>query len=491
MTLPTRATLILLFIVSLSSFTLRSWASPVDAARQAAQQSLDAFNIPGLAVLVVQDGKVLLAEGFGVRDIGNNQPVTADTVFGIASNTKAFTTAALARLVSEAKLDWDDPVIHYIPEFRLHDPQRSAEITIRDLVSHRTGLGLGAGDLMIWPNTDKTTADIIAGLAHVPLQDGLREKFNYNNLMFVVAGEVIERISGMPYADYIHRHFLQPLGMANTFVGYSNIPPNNTNRAVGTIEFNGELQRFPLDYIEDFRAAGAMAANVNDLSKWVLANLQNPPTENWQLTTPIRDGMGYGLGWFVKQQHGVKHVYHSGGILGMLSLTTLIPEKNFGIVVLSNQQAFGALTAITQEALEQLLATPDQDWVAIEQQKYQESMREKLLFNIEKPANIRPSLPLRAYVGTYHDAWYGKVEVTARDDKLWVSFAHTELLQGTLEHYNGDTFVIRWHEPLLEADAFIDFAADRNNRVKGATIQAVAPFTDFSFDFHNLKLIKQ
>lgn len=482
-------------LVIFSSLALTSAAvsaeSAADAAHTAAQQSLDAFNVPGLAVVVVQDGQVVLAEGFGVRDIASGAPVNSDTLFGIASNTKAFTTAALQRLVDEDKLAWDDPVVRYIPEFRLSDPQRSAEITVRDLVSHRSGLGLGAGDLMIWPNTDKTTADIIAGLAHVPLQDGLREKFNYNNLMFVVAGEVIARVSGVTYADYIQQQFFQPLGMENTHVGFSAIPASNTNRAVGTIEYQGELHRFPLDYIEDFRAAGALAANVNDLGKWLIENLNNPPESNWQLTTPIRDTMGYGLGWFVKQQHGVKHVYHSGGILGMVSLTTLIPEKNFGMVVLSNQQAFGALTAVTQETLEQVLNVPERDWVADEQSKYQKSMREKLLFSVDKPSNVRPALPLRAYVGVYNDPWYGNVEVTARDGKLLVKFAHTELLQGELEHFNSDTFIIRWNEPLLEADAFIDFATDRSNRVNGATLEAVAPFTDFSFDFHNLKLVKQ
>ncbi|CUA87291.1 serine hydrolase [Pseudidiomarina woesei] len=488
---PMQRFLITLVSMLFSGAVLSASASPANAAREAATKSLEAFNVPGLAVVIVHNGEVVLAEGFGVRDIGSKAPVTADTLFGIASNTKAFTTAALAKLVAINKLSWDDPVVRYIPEFRLSDPQRSAELTIRDLVSHRSGLGLGAGDLMIWPNTDKTTSDIIASLAHVPLKDGLREKFNYNNLMFVVAGEVIARVSGMPYSNYIEKQFLQPLGMTNTYVGYSSIPVENTNRAVGTIEYQGELKRFGLDYIEDFRAAGAMAANVNDLGKWLIANLESPPEQNWNLTTPLRDGMGYGLGWFVKQQHGVKHVYHSGGILGMLSLTTLIPEKNFGMVVLSNQQAFGALTAVTQEALEQVLDVPDRDWVADEQKKYQASMREKLLFSIEQPDNIRPSLPLRAYVGTYRDPWYGDVTVRARDGKLLIDFAHTELLTGELEHYNGDTFVIRWAEPLLEADAFIDFSADRDNRVNSATIEAAAPFTDFSFDFHNLKLVKQ
>ncbi|RUO74900.1 serine hydrolase [Pseudidiomarina sediminum] len=489
------------------------FAQSAETLRSTAEQTLEAFNIPGLAVVAVKDGEVILAEGFGVRDTASGDKVNADTLFGIASNTKAFTSAAIATLVEQGKLNWDDKVVTHLPEFRLADAELTAQLTIRDLLSHRSGLGLGAGDLMIWPNTDKSTADLLAGLAHVPVQRELRERFAYNNLMFVTAGEIIARVSGMPYGDYISQTFLQPLGMNTTRVGFSNIPSSNTNYAVGTAEMNGELHRFPLDYLEDFAAAGAMASSVNDLSKWLLTQLQGgiaPSGERlfskdsqntmWQVTTPLpvsdasaaagTNFRGVGLGWFVKDYHGVKHVSHSGGILGMLSLTTLIPEKNFGMVVLSNQQAFGGLTAITEEALEELLNLPDRDWVAEEQAAYQEYMQSKAEFVLEQPEIVRDGLPLKSYEGTYTDAWYGDVKIEHFDDGLYINFTHTELLKGVLEHYNGDTFVVHWNEPLLEADAFIDFKVSRDNEVEGAVMEAVAPFTDFSFDFHNLRLEK-
>ncbi|RUO81068.1 serine hydrolase [Idiomarina tyrosinivorans] len=488
-------------------------AQTAEHIRDTAKQTLQAFNIPGLAVVAVKDGKVILAEGFGVRDIKTQQPVNAETLFGIASNTKAFTAAAMATLVEQGRLDWDDKVIDYIPEFRLADPAITQSLTIRDILSHRSGLGLGAGDLMIWPNTDKSVDEIIAGLAHVPIDHGLRERFAYNNLMFLTAGEIIHRVTGMPYRDYITKTFLEPLNMDKTTVGFSHIPKSNNNVAVGTIEMDGELHRFPLDFLEDFGGAGAIAASVDDLSNWLITQLNGgvSPTgkrifsedsqhQMWQLTTPLpvsderaNDGTyfaGYGMGWFLKDYHGVKQVYHSGGILGMLSLTTLIPEKNFGIVVLSNQQAFGGLTAITQEALEQLLNLPDRDWVKEQAEKYHESMQNKTEFAIEKPANPRSALALENYAGTYHDAWYGDVSLTLQDGKLRVSFTHTPMLKGTLEHYNGDTFIIRWDEPLLEADAFLHFSVDKDSQVQGATVEAAAPFTDFSFDFQDLQLQK-
>lgn len=505
----------LLRVVALSSVLLSiavlpntSFAQSAESIRANAEAVLDAFKVPGIAVVAVKDGEVILAEGFGVRDIASGEPVNADTLFGIASNTKAFTSAAIATLVEQDKLDWDDKVIEHIPEFRLADEDITAQLTIRDLLSHRSGLGLGAGDLMIWPNTDKTMDDLLAGLAHVPIARSLRQGFAYNNLMFVTAGEVIARVSGMPYGDYITQTFLQPLGMTNTRVGFSNIPADNDNFAVGTIEYDGELHRFPLDYLEDFSSAGAMASSVNDLSKWLLTQLNNgvapsgkrlfsKGTQNtmWNVATPLpadsnvaTEFRGVGLGWFLKDYYGVKHVSHSGGILGMLSLTTLIPEHNFGMVVLSNQQAFGALTVVTEEALEDLLDLPERDWLTQMQKAYQDFMVSKTEFVLEKPERVRAPLTLASYAGTYNDPWYGDVRVQLVDDDLRIDFTHTELLKGRLEHYNGDTFVVRWDEPLLEADAFIDFAVTRDNSVQSARMEAVADFTDFSFDFHNLRL---
>jgi CubicO group peptidase (beta-lactamase class C family) len=482
--------------------------------RQTAEQSLDAFNIPGLAVVAVKDGEVVLAEGFGVRDIESQQPVTPTTLFGIASHTKAFTAAAMATLVEQGKVGWDDKVIEHLPGFKLANPYITRELTIRDLLSHRSGLGLGAGDLMIWPNTDKTTDDVIAGLANVPIEHGFRERFDYNNLMFVTAGEVISEVSGVPYHQYVEQTLFEPMQMDESTIGFSRIDASYDNVAVGTIEMDGELHRFPLDFLEDFSAAGATAASVDDMSRWLLTLLNEgeTPTDKrlfkkkslhdmWQLTTPLpvsadaaEQGTyfrGYGLGWFVKDYYGVKHVSHSGGILGMLSFTTVIPEEEFAITVMSNQQAFGALTAIVQESLEVVLDVPDQDWVAKESKKYHEFIQKKVDFKVEAVDDPQPSLALSKYAGTYTDAWYGDVVITEQDDSLRIDFTHTEMLKGSLEHYNGNTFIVRWDEPLLEADAFVEFDVSRSNQVEAATMEAVADFTDFSFDFHNLKLDKQ
>ena len=479
---------------------------------QTAQNSLQAFNIPGIAVVAVQDGQVILAEGFGVRDLQTGQPVTADTLFGVASHTKAFTAAALAVLVQQGKLNWDDKVVQHLPEFRLSDEAISQRITIRDLLSHRTGLGLGAGDLMIWPDTDKTPEQILAGLAQVPLAKDLRQGFAYNNLAFVAAGLLIERVCGMAYHQFVAQHFFQPLNMQHSVVGLSQLNPAHDNIAVGSIEYQGTLHPFPLDYLEDFAAAGATLASANDMGKWLQALLNEGKSADgqaiiapeqlaqmWQLITPLpvaaKAGLqsthfrGYGMGWFVKDYHGVKQIYHSGGILGMLSLTTLVPEKNFAITVLTNQQAFEGLTTITEEALEQVLALPDTDWLGKQQQQYKKFMQHKASFTLPPAEAPAPALALSQYAGNYQDNWYGKVTISETGGTLRIRFAHTQMLSGELQHYDGNTFIVRWDQPLLEADAYIRFSAEQG-QIKSATMQAVADFTDFSFDFHNLTLRK-
>jgi len=477
-------------------------------------EAMTEFQIPGLAIAVVSKDQLLLAKGYGVRDVGNNQPVTAQTLFGIASNTKAFTAAALAMLVDQGKLSWDDKVIQHLPEFQLADPYVSREMTIRDLLSHRSGLGLGAGDLLIWPDTNKTTAEIIAALRFIKPANSFRSEYAYNNLMFVVAGEVVARVSGQSWQDYVEQQLFAPLGMQSTAAGFSRINANNQNRAVGHIPLNNQLQRYPLDYLEDFRAAGAIASNVSDMSLWLRTQLAKGVMPNghklfspeqqqqmWQLhiNSPVsadsfqntrQQFAGYGLGWSIDDYFGYKRLSHGGGILGMVSQVTLIPEQQLGIVILTNQQAFPAITAISREVLEQALGLPDKDWVGELAGKYH-SYRKKL-YQASGPAKLevtQPALTPQHYSAELVSEWYGKVSIKNIDGKLRINFSHTPKLQGWLLHHSGNRFVVQWDDRLMEADAYIDFEFDATNQLHGAKMHLVNPeITDFSFDFHDLVL---
>ncbi|MDC9520421.1 serine hydrolase [Pseudoalteromonas sp. Angola-31] len=499
----------------LASATFNSWAQiNTTDLEEVINTSMARFDVPGMAVAVVQDDKVVFAKGFGISNLNTNAKVNKDTLFGIASNTKAFTSAALAKLVDEGKLSWDDRVIDHLPEFRLYDSYVTREMRVRDLLSHRSGLGLGQGDLMIWPSTDKSIEDILAGLQYLKPASSFRSQYAYNNLMFVTAGEVVARVSGMSWNDYIEKNILQPLHMDNSRAGFSRIPKSNKNWAIGHIPMDGKLNPFFVNYLEDFRGAGAIASSVNDMSQWLLTQLAGgkmPSGEQLfsekqqaQMWHPHITSMasksayeayhqqfrGYGLGWSIEDYHGFKKLGHGGGILGMVSQVTLLPEKKLGIVILSNQQAFSALSAVTHEVLEDALELEDKDWVEELAIKHFAS-KQKAYANAkpDTPADYQPQLPNINYTGTLHDDWYGDVIIEQLDGKLRIDFTHTKRLKGTLEHYTGNTFIVKWDEKLLEADAFIRFDMGANNRVNSAKMRAVSTaVTDFSFDFRNLNL---
>ncbi len=502
-------------IALLAGTTFSSWAQ-VDTNKvdDVIKASMARFDVPGMAVAIVENDKVIFAKGFGVTNLDTNKKVNKDTLFGIASNTKAFTTAALAKLVDEGKLSWDDRVIDHLPEFRLYDSYVTREMRIRDLLSHRSGLGLGQGDLMIWPSTDKSVDEILAGLQYLKPASSFRSKYAYNNLMFVTAGEVVARVSGMSWNDYIEKNILQPLHMDNSRAGFSRIPKSNKNWATGHIPMDGTLHPFFVNYLEDFRGAGAIASSVSDMSQWLrtqLAGGKMPSGEQLfsekqqaQMWHPHITSMasksafesyhqqfrGYGLGWSIEDYHGFKKLGHGGGILGMVSQVTLLPEKKLGIVILSNQQAFGALSAVTHEVLEDALELEDKDWVEdLAKSHFEGKQQAYVNAKPEAPADYQPQLPNINYTGTLHDDWYGDVIIEQLDGKLRIDFTHTKRLKGTLEHYTGNTFIVKWDEKLLEADAFIRFEMSSQNRVNSAKMRAVSTqVTDFSFDFRNLHL---
>lgn len=480
------------------------------------EHSMKRFDVPGMAVAVVEKGEVVFAKGFGVRHLDSKEPVTKDTLFGIASNTKAFTSAALAMLVDQGKLEWDDKVIDHLPEFRMYDEYATREATIRDLLSHRAGLGLGAGDLTIWPDTDKPVEDVIKGIRYLKPVSSFRSQYTYNNLMFVTAGEVVARVSGKSWQEFVEQEMLKPLGMSLSKAGFSRIPASNLNWATGHIPFDSKLHPFFVNYLEDFRGAGAIASNVNEMANWLITQLnhgkmpsgeilfsEKQQAQMWHphitrlasksaFTDYRQQFRGYGLGWAIEDYFGYKKLGHGGGILGMVSQVTLLPEKELGIVVLSNQQAFSALSAITHEVLEDALELPNKNWVEDLAKKHFDNKKKAYeKAELAVPKEIQAARTLATYAGHYQDDWYGDVVIKQQQNQLHIDFTHSKRLKGVLEHYNGNTFIVRWHEKLLEADAFITFALAPDNRVESVTMKAVAPsVTDFSFDFHNL-LLKQ
>ena len=484
------------------------------------------FDVPGIAVAVVKDGQVVLERGWGVREIGKPEPVQADTLFAIASNTKAFTATALNLLAEEGKLKMDDRVIDHLPGFRMSDPYVTREMRIRDLLSHRSGLSLGAGDLLFWPTTNYSNAEVVARLAHVPLKGGFRDRYAYDNILYAVAQQVIEQVSGQSFADFLQQRIFDKVGMAGTRYNADHLHPGD-KAATGHAKYDyTELRTVaPLTWSNN-AGAGGLYSSVHDLAQWMNVQLaagkladgtplfsEKTQRQMWQMQIPqvvpkpsvpeLADAMpnfaGYGEGWSLSDYRGQKLVWHTGGWPGQVSRLTLVPGKNLGVVVLTNQEVGAAFNAITLSVLDAMLGAPghdavEHDWVAAYAAavaKAQDNADEGWQKHVAaRDAKSKPSLPSSGYAGQYRDAWYGDVFVEPADKgKLRLRFGATADLVGTMEHWQHDTFIVRWNNRSLNADAFVNFSLDPDGKVREVRMQAVSSLTDFSFDFQDLLLL--
>ena len=488
------------------------------------EQVRDRFEVPGIAVAVVQDGQVLLERGWGVREIGKPAPVDEHTLFAIASNTKAFTAASLSMLADEGKLSLDDRVLDHLPGVRMSDPYVTGQMRIRDLLTHRSGLGLGAGDLLFWPGSDYRNEEVVRRLKDVPLKTGFRERYAYDNILYAVATRVIEEVSGQSYAQFLQQRFLDPLGMGGTrFNADALRPGDNVATGHAKADFTTLRPTFPLTW-HNAAGAGGIYSSVHDMGRWMRAQLaggtftdaqgneqrlfsRERQKEMWSLLSPMPiaeppvpqlaaarpDFLGYGEGWITSSYRGEKLVWHTGGWPGMVSRVTLVPGRNLGVVVLTNQEAGGAFNALTMQVLDAFMQPAQRtDWIDAyvaaadkARAKADKAWRERLA---ARQARSTPSLPLAGYAGTYRDAWYGDVDVVHDGGRLRMRFQPSPLLTGTLQHWQHDTFLVKWDDRTLNGDAFVTFSLDADGRVREARMEAASELTDFSFDFHDLRL---
>jgi CubicO group peptidase (beta-lactamase class C family) len=484
-------------------------AADVDAA---VARAMKTFAIPGVAVGIVKDGRLVYARGFGVRRVGEPAMVDADTLFAIGSNTKAFTTAALAILVDEGKLRWDDKVIDYLPDFRLADPWVTREFTIRDLLTHRSGLGLGAGDLLFVPRTDFSRGEIVRALRHLKPVSSFRSEFAYDNLLYGVAGEVVAAASGRSWEDFVTERILAPLGMQACGVASDRLP-SRANVASPHVESNGVPAPVPLLEIPAIAPAGSIQCSVNGLAHWVSMQLAHGRVEGgkplfsaatgeemWTPQTILRVGgkraeltrthfAAYGLGWGLEDFNGYKRVSHNGGLPGMVTHVGMVPELNLGVVVLTNAQDGAGLSAIALQVIDAYTGGPKRDWIALlaaAKAEQQAQIRAADAARAPPAAAGGPGRPLEDYAATYDDAWRGPATIHRDGERLVLTFSHTDGLTGPLEPVGHDLFIVRWNDRSIEADAYVHFSSDFAGHVDGFTMRAVSALTDFSFDFQDL-----
>lgn len=480
-------------------------------------RAMKTFEVPGLALALVKDGRVIAAKGYGVRTLGEQTPVDARTLFGIASNTKAFTATALGLLVEEGRLQWDARVIDYLPWFQMSDPYVTREMTIRDLLVHRSGLGLGAGDLLWWPASTYNRREIARRLRYLPLQTSFRSAYAYDNVLYLVAGEVIEAISGQSWEDFVQSRILAKVGMSSSNVRHS-AAAGGGNVATPHARVDGRVRAIAPFDSDNTNPAGGINSCAEDMAKWLNVQLSQgqlpdgsrlfSEATSRQLTTmvtPIRSEepapelkdirpsfSAYGLGFALRDYRGHKLVTHTGGLPGYVSKVAMIPDLRLGVVVLTNQESGAAFDSVTDSILDFYLGAAPRDWVAafkaIDDRRRSEDAGADRKTTSQRDAHSDPSLPLQRYAGKYRDAWYGEVTIAATNGSLTIQFDHTPALAGTLEHWQHDTFVARWTHRELRADAFITFALNPDGSIDSARMRAVSPETDFSFDFQDLLL---
>lgn len=510
-------------------------ASLADQVDAFVKRAMAAFpDQPAVSVAVVKDGQPVLTRGYGVRSVGGTA-VDEHTLFAIASNTKAVTCAALSILIDEGKVKWDEPVRTYLPDFALSKPELNDMVTVRDLVSHRIGFGLGAGDLLFWPNGDRSRAEIMAAIPHVPIEDSFRTSYHYCNLMFVAAGEVVAAASGMPWEQFVQTRILTPLGMTETLPLMSNADPAKSalpNGRIGPpLRYQGEMQTIgqSIKEVWDWSAAGAaggFVTNPVDWAKWIAVQLNKGAlpdgtrlwsearsNEMWRPNIivsssggPTPDAPGraiaatYATGWQVMDYRGERFITHGGGAPGYLSGTVLLPGRNAGFSFFTNAEESQLTRALRSGIADIIMGKAGFDWVADGVRLTQEGNAKSLAAAVEidarQAAGAPPSLPIDAYAGAWRDPWYGEIRIEPRTagrgrnrrTALHLDFTRTNALKGPLEPYDGDTFRTRFPDK-REEDVFVTFKIE-NGVAVSATMKAVSPDADFSYDYQDLRLTK-
>ncbi|MBS1735819.1 MAG: serine hydrolase [Bacteroidetes bacterium] len=507
--------LLLLFSITASSVQAQITSTGIDSL---AKKALKEFNVAGIAIAIVKDGAVIYEKGFGVKSIATHSPVDVHTNFQIASNSKAFTTAALSILVDEKKISWTDKVRDYLPEFKMYNDYVTENFIIEDLLCHRSGLGLGAGDLMDFPDgTDFTIKDKLTFAQHFKPVSAFRTKWDYDNQLYMVAGELIARVSGMTWEKFIQTRILDPLQMTNSFSSLDAMK-DKTNMATPHSTSTGKIRNIGFFKENINGAAGGIVSNVDDMSKWMITQLNKGKygqnlsqqlfsaarqKEMWTMHTVMNANSnprynqhfaGYGLGWGIADSKGNLVVSHTGGLPGMLTSVTLVPDLNLGIVILTNtEDGGGALfSALRQTILDSYWGLDDFHYV----EKYsklfkdRENARDSVTTKVWQTVEQNKKIKINAsdYTGIYEDPWFGKIEVSLKGDQLWFRAFRSPKLNGPMSFYKANTFAIKWEYQDMPADAFAMFSLDENGKAQSIKMKGISPDIDFSFDFQDLNL---
>lgn len=464
------------------------------------------WKVPGLALAIIKDDKLLLSKGYGVCEIGTDKKVDGDTLFAIASNSKAFTCAAICMLVDEGKMKWSDPVTKHLPNFQMPDPYVTREMTVLDLVCHRSGMDTFSGDLL-WYDTTYTADEIIDRIRYLKPVSSFRSRYGYQNLMYITAGKIIEKVSGQTWGEFVQTRILDPLDMNRTTTSTTKL---KDNFALPHNESGGNGMR-SLTYgnVDNCWGACGLNSSVNDIAKWMQLQLDRgkldgnqlisssqiwnmwqpniaiPLSEGATRASPTRHFQAYGLGFFLYDFHGRKVVSHGGGLDGMISQLAIVPEENLGVIVLTNSES-SASGFIRDRALECFLGAEDrvdQSGLALARQSLTGIARDNADKRIDESRikDTKPSLPVDQFAGTYRSQLYGDVTIELQDEKLVLKLGPAPNFIADLTHWHHNTFELKWRKSVKYdfPRGFVNFTIDKNGKPKQLIIDQ--PNNDFWF----------
>ena len=494
----------ILFLHITNSFAQEKQKIDFDSLNHYIDNTFHEFHLNGLSVMIIQGDSIVFDNNWGTA--GFDKKVSSNSVYNIASCTKAFTGAAIAKLVNEGLLQWDDLVIDYLPDFKLSDPYITEHLTIEDLLTHRSGLGTFYGDLL-WYETDRSTEDVISRLQYLPITNRFRDQFGYQNTMYMVAGEILEIVSGKTWDEYIQNNLLVPLKMTNTKVNGSKLDKNQ-NIAYPII--NGEIVNITM---QKSHAAASLFSSTNDLSRWVRMLLNKGIVEGDTILDPriiydmetsrtirgingLRQMTGaqfntYALGWNIWDHNGKKVVEHAGGMPGYISQVTLVPQENLGIIILTNTLS-SVPTALELYILDVYLKDKASDWSKKFLQFKKMGVKAEELDSVRRVESrildTHPSLPLEKYIGLYEDKMYGQAKVSMRNGQLEMIFLPAkDVFTSPMEHWHFDTFKVQFKDPFLPA-GYITFSFDSKRNIEGFKIDLKSnDFHFFNLDFKRVE----
>jgi CubicO group peptidase (beta-lactamase class C family) len=507
MTIRRNRARILLLLVTLCAALLdvRAQRLPPMGFDAYVQKALQDWGCPGLAIAIVKNDSMVFAKGYGVRQIGNSAQVNEKTIFGIASCSKAFTSACLAMLVDEKKIRWDDPATKYLDGFQLYDPYVTREITVRDLLSHRSGLPAFGGDLIWWGST-YSRDETLRRIRFVKPATSFRSRYAYQNIMFIAAGQVVSAVAGKPWEEFVKERIFVPLAMQSSGTSVKTLQ-GIENIATPHMRVDGKTRAIAWRNLDNGAPAAGINSNVLDMARWIRLQLGHGVFEGKQIfSTVVSEEMwspqtiiptstpesplpaflkghfsAYALGWSLGEYRGRYFVRHYGEDDGMSSVVGLLPEEKLGIVILTNLHVTSLHTALLYRIFDAFLKAKSEDWstLYLKVRTNEESKAAAEAADAEKARakNSRPSLPLSRYAGKYSNTTYGDATVVEQGGKLVVQLSASPTYVGDLEHWQYDSFLSRWRDPVAEK-TFVSFTLNATGEVDEMKLK-VADFIDF------------